>query len=74
MYSLADHYLYTDSACNWPDPFISSTWTDGFKDELVFSTDKMTGWDVTVANNLVVNEWECFRKDLFGSDGYLEMK
>ena len=74
MYLLTSYYICTESACNWPDPFISSTWIEGFKDELVFTTDRMTGWEVTVANNLVIDEWECFRTDRFDSDGYLEMK
>ena len=53
---------------------MSSTWTDGFKDDLVFTTDRMTGWDIAVTETLVINEWECFRADQFESDGYLEMK
>ena len=66
-------FSITGAACNWPDPFISSTWIDGFKDDLVFTADRMRGWDIAI-DLLVIDEWECFRADRFDSDGYLEMK
>ena len=65
--------LFSESACTWPAEFRSSTWTDGFKDELVFGETDMTGWDVNVGT-LVINHWECYKNDKFDSDGFLEMK
>ena len=65
--------FYTDGACTWPADFLSSTWVDSVKGDLVFLTTTMTGWSFTVGT-VRLTDWECHTTDYLDSHGYLVMK
>ncbi|XP_052795471.1 uncharacterized protein LOC128228287 [Mya arenaria] len=51
----------TGCTCQWPDGLADSTWLDSEKGELLFTSDHVTGYDVThVVTSSTFDTWDCW--------------
>ncbi|XP_053399590.1 uncharacterized protein LOC123557252 [Mercenaria mercenaria] len=64
---------FCEGGCTWPTTFVSSTWRDNTRGDIIFGTGTLTGWSITVQGT-TVDQWECLDQSYFDTEGILIIK